>query len=193
MKRYVVPLLVLLVLSLGTVVACGHETEAPATPAPEQKEPEPQPPDLEDWEALNRWLGDLYGLPPVKNTEQMASAAFLVSGFWFENADKAVKKLEQYGIPWERTSPFFYLYRYYILHDIQLRNASTPVEFMASDEILANSVRDLHNAADELVLMKQRGEPLVIFATEEDAVKWFGENDTDWERLAREAIEKGQH
>jgi len=86
--------------------------------------------------------------------EQLESAAFLVSGFWFEVGDEAANKLEQHGIPWERTSPFFYLYCYYILHDTQLRNGSwsTPVEFMASDYLLANSVKDLHEAADELSL-----------------------------------------
>ena len=178
----------MLVLASGLLVACGEKGEAPACPTPEQTEPEPQSPSSEDWKVLNRWLSELYGLPPVSNTEQLQSAAWLVSGLWFEQAHKAVKRLEQNGIPWSRTAPFFYLYNYYILHDIQLRNASTPLEFMATDYLLADSVRELHEAADELVLMKQLGETLNIFPTEEDAMKWFKEFDKDWERLMEEAI-----
>lgn len=190
-KRYLIPIMVVLVLTSGVLVGCGQKSEAPISPTPEQTEPNPPPPSSEDWAVLNRWLGDLYGLPPVKNTEQLKSAAFLVSGFWFDKADEAVKELERQGIPWERTSPFFYLFRYYVLHDVQFGNASTPIEFMAADHLLANSVRDLQEAADELVLMKQLGETLNIFPTEEDAMKWFKEFDKDYERLAEEAIEKG--
>ncbi len=147
-------------------------------------------PTLEEWGALNRWLSECYGLPPVKNTEQLQSAAFLVSSLWFEEADKAVKKLEQHAIPWERTSPFFYLFNYYILHDIQLRNASRPIEFMAIDHLVVQSVKDLHDAADELVLMKELGEPLNVFPTEEDAMKWFREFDKDYQRLLEEAVNR---
>ena len=193
MKRYLIIILAILVLASVLTAGCGQKSEAPTSPSPEQVHPQPESPSSEDWEVLNQWL-DTYGLPPVRNMEQLESAAFLVSGYWFDVADEAVKKLEQHGIPWSRTSPFFYLYYYYILHDTQFRNASwsTPVEFMASDYLLANSVRDLHEAADELVLMKQLGETLNIFPTEEDADKWFREFDKDWEMAMEEAIEIGK-
>lgn len=190
MKRYLIPTIVILVLASGVLVSCGQKSEAPASPTPEQTQPES--PYSEDWVILNRWLDELYGLPPVENTEQLESAAFLVSGLWFDKANEAVEKLEQHNIPWERTSPFFYLFRYYVLHDVQFRNASTPIEFMAADKLLADSVRNLHETADELVRMKQLGETLNIFPTEEDAMKWFKEFDKDFERLAEEALEKAE-
>jgi predicted small lipoprotein YifL len=192
MKRYLVLILAILVLTSGALAACGQKSEAPASPTPEQTEPKPQSPSSEDWEILNRWLGDLYGLPPVSNTEQLQSAAWLVRGFWFGKVDEEIKRLEEYDIPWSRTAPFFYLWNYYLLHNIQLRNASTPLEFMAADSVLADSVIALHEAADELVQMKQLGETLRIFPTDEDAMKWFKELDKDWERLMEEAIEKGK-
>ncbi len=192
MKRYLIPVLVILVLASAILMGCVQKGGSPASPSPDQMEATPESPSLEEWEVLNHWLSELYGLPPVENTEQMESAAWLVSGFWFEQADKAVKKLEEHEIPWERTSPFFYLFNYYILYDTQLRHASTPLEFMAADHLLAQSVKDLHDAAEELILMKDLGEPLNVFPTEEDADKWFREFDKDWKRLMEEAISKGK-
>ena len=191
MKRCLILIVVaILMLTVGLTVGCNQRSEPPVSPAPEQTQPKRESPSSEDWEALNRWLSDLYRLPPVNNTEQLQSAAWLVSGFWFEQADEAVKKLEQHDIPWSRTAPFFYLYNYYILHDIQLSNASTPLEFMATDYLLADSVGDLHEASDELVLMKQLGETLNIFSTEEDAMEWFKGWDKDYQRLLEETREK---
>lgn len=162
----------------------------PAAPAPK---PAPSPaPAPEEWELLNRWLSDLYGLPQVEDIEQMQAAALLVSGLWFEQADKAVKKLEEDDIPWARTAPFCYTYNYYILHDIQLTNASTPLEFMATDNLLADTVKDLQDEAEELVRMKWLGEPLHIFPTTKDAMDSFREIDKDWDRLMEEAISKSQ-
>lgn len=191
MKRYLILILVaIFVLASGVLVGCGQKTESPASPTPEQMQPEPS--SSENWEVLNRWLGDLYGLPPVENTEELQSAAWLVSGFWFEQADKAVKKLEEDGIPWERTAPFCYLFNYYILYDTQLTNAETPLEFMATDHLLADSVKSLQDEAEELVHMKWLGEPLKIFPTTKDAMESFKEIDKDWERLMEEAVNKGK-
>lgn len=185
MKRYLLLILVaILVLASGVTVSCGQKAE----PAPEAT----PTPIAEDWEALNRWLGELYGLPPVSNTEQLKSAAFLLQAHWFKVTDEAVKKLEKNGIPWQRTAPFFYLYYYYILHDIQLGNASTPLELMAADYLLAQSVKDLHDEADELVWMKALGEPLVIYPTEEAAKRWFLEFDKDYVKRLEEAMGKGK-
>lgn len=36
MKRYLIPILAILVLALVVLVACGHKNEAPASPTPEQ-------------------------------------------------------------------------------------------------------------------------------------------------------------
>lgn len=194
MKRYLILILVaIFVLASGVLVGCGQKPESPASPtAPEQTEPTPESPSPQDWEVLNRWLGDLYGLPPVENTEQLESAAWLVSIFWFEQADKAVKKLEEDGIPWERTAPFCYLFNYYILYDTRLTNAKTPLEFMAADHPLADSVKALQDEAEELVHMKWLGEPLKIFPTTKDAMESFKEIDKDWERLMEEAVNKGK-
>lgn len=208
MWRYLVIVLVIFALAWG-LYAWVNQSEVPTPLATKSTETTPttivpvtqntelavaktKPVLSDDWIALNSWLDELYGLPPVENTEQMKTAAFVVSNLWFEKAHEAVEKLEQYNIPWERTSPFFYLFRYYFLHDIQLTNASTPIEFMAADYSLTISVKDLHESADELVQMKQLGETLNIFVTEEDAMEWFREFDEDYERLVKEALEKAE-
>jgi len=192
MKRYLILIvLAIFVLTSGVLVGCAQKPESPASPTtPEQTEPEPS--SSEDWEVLNRWLGDLYGLPPVDNTEELQSAAFLVGGFWFEQVDKAVKKLEENGIPWERTAPFCYLFNYYVLHYTQLTNATTPLEFMAADHLLGDTVKALQDESEELVHTKWLGEPLKIFPTTEDAMESFKEIDRDWERLVEEAISKSK-
>jgi len=191
MKRCLILTLVsILLLTSGVLVGCGQKSESPASPTPEQMQPEPS--SSEDWEVLNRWLSELYGFPPVNNTEELQSAAFLLSLFWFEGADKAVKELEENGIPWARTPPFCYLFNWYILRDIQLRNATTPIEFMAADHLLADNVKALQDDAEDLVHTKWLGEPLNIFPTEEDAMESFKEIDKDWERMMEEAISKGK-
>jgi hypothetical protein len=140
----------------------------------------------DEWAILNRWLDKFYQLPLVRNEEQLKSAAWLVSELWFKEADKAVRKLEANGIPWERTAPFLYLFDWYIRRDIKLRNASNPIEFMAADHALTGSVRDLHNCADELILMKETGEPLKIFPTEESAREWYKDLEQTLEQEADE-------
>ncbi len=192
MKRYLIPILAILVLASGVVVGCGQKSEVPASPTPEQIQPKSESPSSEDWAVLNRWLDELYGLPPVKNIDQLKSAAFLVSNFWFEQVQEAIGKLEQNDIPWSRAAPSYSAFSYYVLHDAQLRSASDPLEFMAVDYLLAQSVKDFHDTADELVQMKALGETFKIFPTEEDARKWFRDLDKDWERLMEEAIERGK-
>jgi hypothetical protein len=152
----------------------------------------PESPTLKDWEALNRWLNDLYGIPPVRTEGQLQSAALLVSAHWFDVTDETVKELEQHGIPWERTAPICYLFNYFILYDIQLRNSSTPLEFMAADFNLAKAAQALHETAQLLVEMKLSGEPLTIFPTEEDANKRFLELDKEYVKRLEDAIRKGE-
>lgn len=174
------------------LVACGQKSEVPASPTPEQVQPKPESPSSEDWVALNRWLDELYGLPPVENTEHLKSAAVVVSGVWFEQANKAIEKLERNDIPWARVAPFYASFNYYVLHDAQLLGASDPIEFMATDKLLADSVKNLHDTADELIRMKSLGESYRIFPTDEEARNWFRELDKDWERLMQEAIDKAK-
>ena len=96
---------ILFVGLLLTFTACASPASSLTTTQQASKQtPTPTPNQMKsvsskDWEVLNRWLGDLYGLPPVKNTEKLKSAAVLVSGFWFKQANKAINKLEQNGIP----------------------------------------------------------------------------------------------
>ena len=125
----------------------------------------------QDWDALNLWLGELYGLPPVYSVEDLKSAAWLVSNLWFDVAEEAVAELEQYDIPWARTAPFCYLYYWYIEADIKLRSVLTPIEFVASDYVLAEHVRWLEETARDLVDMKLSGEPLNIYPTEDACVE----------------------
>ncbi len=191
-------IVLLIIASLFAFTACSSPA---SSPTPTQKAPtqtqtpttsETESVSSEDWNVLNRWLSELYGLPPVKNTEQLKSAATLVSSFWFEKANIAISKLEQNDIPWARVAPFYSSFNYYVLHDAQLLGASDPIEFMAADKLLADSVKDLQDTADELVRMKSLGESFKIFPTDEDARKWFRELDKDWERLMQEAIDKAK-
>lgn len=190
MKRYLIPVIIILVLASGVVVGCGKKSEVPASPTPEQIQPKSESPSSEDWAVLNRWLGELYGFPPVKNTDQLESAAFLVSNFWFDKINEALEKLEQSNIPWSRAAPTYSAFSYYVLHDAQLRGASSPLEFMAADRLLADSVKEFHDTANELIQMKVLGETFRTFPTDDDARKWFRDLDKDWERLMEEAIEK---
>ena|SRR3989304_7741032 len=93
---------------------------------------------------------------------------------------------------WTRVALSYSSFNYYVLHDAQLNSASDPIEFMANDRLLAGSVKDLQDTADELVHMKEIGESFKSFPTEEDARKWFREFDKDWERLMKEAIDKAK-
>ena len=171
MKRYLTLfVLAILVLALGLLTGCtGSTPTATPTPTPDSAI------SPEDWVAVNRWLSELYGLPPVYTVKELESAAWLVSNYWSSVADQAVTKLEQHDISWARTAPFCYLYHWYIEADIALRNVSTPIEFMAADNVLAENVMWLHEAADELVLMKLIGEPLNIYPTEDACVEGWSE------------------
>lgn len=159
-RRLILILVAILVLTSGLSAGCGQKSEPPAS--------------LGDWEALNHLLGS-YGLPPVKTTEELQSAAWLVSGDWFEVAVEATERLEQHDIPWERTRPFCFLFYWYIEADIELRNTSAPHEFLAAHSHLVGTVADLHQTADELVLMKDLGEPLSIYPTEDACLEGWVE------------------
>jgi len=184
-------IVILFVGLLLTFTACASPASSPTT-SQQTSEQTPTSVSSDDWQVLNRWLSELYGLPPVKNTEQLKSAATLVSGFWFKQANVAISKLEQNNIPWARVALFYSSFNYYVLHDAQLLGASDPIEFMAIDKLLADSVKDLQDTADELVRMKSLGESFKIFPTDEDARKWFRDSDKDWERLMQQAIDKAK-
>ena len=186
MKQYLIPILITLMLTSGLVVGCA------STWPKEENKPNTEGISAEQWDTVNEYLDKLYGLPSVKTTEELRAAAFLVDGFWSEKVDEATTRLEQQNIPWGRTPPFCYLFNWYVLHDIQLTNVSSPIEFMAADHLLADSVKALHDEAEELVHMKWLGEPLNSFPTEEDAMESFKEVDKDWERMMEEAISKGK-
>ena len=182
----------LIIASLFASTACSSPNQQAPTQTQTPATSQTKSVSSEDWNVLNRWLSELYGLPPVKNTEQLKSAAFVVSGIWFKQADKAIKELEQNNIPWTRAAPSYSAFNYYVLHDAQLNSATDPIEFMATDKVLADSVKDLQDTADELVRMKQLGESFKVFPTEEDARTWFRQVDKDWERLMQEAIDKAK-
>ncbi len=196
MKRWLVLILAVLVLASGAMVACGQKTDAPTSTTPYQVPPKSDLPpsndlvNTKDWQTLNRWLHDLYRLPPVNNTEQLKSAAFEVANFWSDQVDKTTTKLEQNGIHWERTPPFCYIFNWYILHHIQLRHANTPMEFIAADYVLSETVKTLQDEAKDLMNRKISGEPINSFATEEEAMKQFKQIDKDYLRLLEEAIAK---
>ena len=192
MKRYFVRILVVLVMTFGLATGCGQQSHPSLSPTPEQTQAEFESPSTDDWQALNRLLIEVYELPPVRNVEQLESAAWLASGFWFDMTNITIENLEKQDIPWERTSPFFYLFDYYILHDIQFRNSSSPMEFMATEHLLVESVKTLADAANELVRSKLLGEELVIFPTAEDATEWFRSWDKDYQRLLEEALARAK-
>ncbi len=131
-------LTVLLICVLFVLSACSSPTSSQPSPTPQQttKTSSPtsnqsKPASSEDWKALNRWLSELYGLPPVSNTEQLKSAAFVVSGIWYKQANKAISKMEQNNIPWSKAASSYASFNYYVLHDAQLNSVSDPIEFMA--------------------------------------------------------------
>ena len=145
MKQHLMLVLLSLVLVSGLIVGCGQKNETSIFPTEDETETTTEFPSAEEWELVNRWLSDVYGLPPVEDIEQLQAAALLVGGFWFEQANKETEKLEERDIPWARTTPFCYTFNYYILHDIQLRNVSTPIEFIAADHVVADTVKDLQD------------------------------------------------
>jgi len=101
----------------------------------------------------------------------LQSAAWLVRDHWLEAADQAVSKLEQNHIPWERTAPFCHLYYWFIEAYTALPNASTPIEFLATNNALTDYGQSLEEAADDLVQKKLSGEPLNIYPTEDACVE----------------------
>lgn len=162
----------ILIMLLGVMLvgstACGGPGATPTstpTPTPDSAI------SAEDWDALNNWLSELYGLTPVDTVEELESAAWLISGYWFDAAHEACSKMEQHDIPWERTAPFCYLFYWYIETDIALRNVTTPRDLMAEASHLIENVTWLHEEADALVEMKLMGESLRIYPTEEACVE----------------------
>lgn len=183
MKRCLIPILTILVLASGLLIGCS----SPSATKTERVTSFPK-----DWEVLNKLLSELYGFPPVRTERELEIAALQVSAHWSKVVERTTKKLEQNGIPWSRTAPFCYLVNYFILHDIQLRNSSTPLEFMAAEHALAMAVYNLDETAQLLLEMKLSGEPLTIFPTEEDATKRFLELDKEYVKRLEEAIRKGE-
>lgn len=145
-----------------------------------------------EWDALNRSLKEVHGLPPVNNAEELKAAALVASANWKQGVNEITKKLETNGIPWERTAPFCYQFNYYVLHDIELRTSSIPLEFMAAEYTLVGTIEDLQGTADLLLDMKLSGEPLNIFPTVDDANKRFLELDKEFLKKLEEAVNKGK-
>lgn len=150
----------------------------------------PSSPISAEWDALNRSLKEVHGLPPVNNTEELKVAALVASANWQQGVNEITNKLETNGIPWERTAPFCYRFNYYILHDIELCNSSTPLEFMAAEYTLVGTIEDLKDIADLLLAMNLSGEPLNIFPTVDDASKRFLELDKEFLKKLEEAVNK---
>jgi hypothetical protein len=179
MRRYFALILLILVV-IPNLAGCTEKAASPSSPS------------SEEWDTLNRWLKDIYGIPPVSNVDQLESASLRVSLFWKDGVQGIMQKLEQEGIPGGRTAPFCYLLNYYILYDIQLRNSSTPLEFLAADYSLTETIRDLDETGQLLLEMKASGEPLTIFPTEEDANYRFLELDKEYVNKLEEAVNKGK-
>ena len=188
MERRVIVFLVGLLLTFGTLAGCSGDDKSQIPPEVKFQETTPAY-SSDDWTLLNEWLAQLYGLPPVSNTTQLRSAAMLVSNFWLGVLEQYINELEKEGIPWERTGPSVISFHYYVLHDAQLRNAQTPLEFLACDELLGRSVEDFHNTSNELILMKQLGENPRTFSSEEAAEQWFRELDPAWEEMMQDVID----
>jgi len=132
----------------------------------------------EEWDVLNRWLAEFYGLPPVSNIEELRTTASVVSVKWFGVVAKAVKKLEDHGIDWGRTRDSCYLVHWYMRADARLYEVQTPIEFLAAEELLVKRLRMVDESADLLVERKLLGEPLGTFSTEEECVRGFVDRPT---------------
>ena len=166
------------VIAVMLVTACGSSTPTPAppatpTPTTAADVPAGDPFGQDYWDRMNTLLVGAYGLPPVLDTELINTAAFAVSTFLSEVANVAVNRLESHDIPWNRTGPICYHFDRYIGADMSLRQATTPLDFILGESTLVERVQRVLESADGLVEAKLAGEPLVTHSSEERCVSSF--------------------
>ncbi len=182
MRKTILSISMILILALVGAIGCSSSDDSKPQILPVSTS--------DDWVLLNDWLAEFYGFPPVSNTTELQSAAMLASEYWFDTFQEAIDNLESNNIPWERTAPSVVSFHYWMLRETQLQSAQTPLEFLAYEELLVQSVEKFHNDADELIHQKELGENPRTFSSEKEAMNWFRELDPSWEAKMREAMER---
>lgn len=123
----------------------------------------------EYWKAVNSMLEQIYGLPPVSDTDQLSSAAFLVSEHWSEYPAQNIQDLNGQGIEPDLTAPFCYMFFWYIDANRAMLEVSTPLDFIVMEQKLVDNVHMLDIQTDLLIDNKVFDlDPITTYPTAEE-------------------------